>query len=70
MSPAQYMEMQVKHALTTILTGIDDETIPESAIPFNVPILLPASINHPSSPTSESSSSAIDVTCFRGMTSV
>ena len=27
-SSAQYMEMQVKHALTTILTGIDDETIP------------------------------------------
>ena len=28
MSAAQDMEMQVKHALAAILTGIDDKTIP------------------------------------------
>ncbi len=45
MSPAQYMEMQVKHALTTILTGIDDEAIPGigNSLQFSNQVTRPAS---------------------------
>ena len=28
MSPAQHMEMKVKHALPTMRTGIDDKSVP------------------------------------------
>jgi len=34
MAPAQYMEMKMKHALTAMHTGIDNEAVPSIGNPL------------------------------------